>query len=818
MNSLWQDVRFGMRMLFKSPGITFAAILAFGVGIGANTAVFSVSNTYLRNPISFPEVDRIVMVLSHAPGQTEGWSEVSPANLQDWREQNHSFESLAAYTWEDVNLTGVGEPIKLQGFRVSANFFDVLRATPLLGRGFVAGEDQPGRERVAVLSAGLWRRQFGSDPNVVGRIVRLDGTSALSTSPWAHGSVQIVGVMNDKVRFPQSAEIWMPLALTPEAETLRNVHYLLPIGRLKPGVSLEQAQVEMNAIQARLQAAFPETEKGWGVQCIRLGDFVTGPGKGYMILLLCAVGFLLLIACTNVANLLLARSAARQNEFAIRVALGATRVRLIRQVLVESVLLAAGGVVAGLLLGSWWISLIRGAMPPEIERYIPAWDLVRLDRGVFLYTLAVALAAGIIAGLFPALHGSTSNLQETLREAGRGSGASVSRMRLRSSLVVVQVALSLVLLVGAALMAKGAQTLFSLNFKFDPESVLTFRVSLPDSKYTNGQQRAAFFNNLVDRLAGNAGVQTATVSTQIPFSGCCTDSFSIEDQPAQTGEFRTADFNSISPAYFRLLHVPVFDGREFNDHDNVDSAPVAIISENLAKKYWPGRSALGHRLKLGNENSKEPWATIVGVVGEITYNPWRHDILPGIYFPFSQRPWSSSRVSFRTSGDLKAFLPLVRASVASIDPNQPVYEIFSLDHVISDQILGLSYVAVLMGVTGLMALVLSAVGVSGVMAYSVAQRVHEIGIRMALGASPGSVLRMFIKYGLKVMVLGICIGLPVAFALARLLSSLLFGVQSTDFLSFFGGALVLGAVVLMACYIPAREATRVDPMVALRYE
>lgn len=807
MNSIWQDIRFGMRMLFKSPGITLAAIFAFGLGIGANTAVFSVSNTYLRNPISFPEVDRIVMVLGQAPGQTEGWSEVSPADLQDWREQNHSFESLAAYAWEDMNLTGVGEPVKIQGFRVSANFFDVLRATPYLGRSFVSGEDEPGREHVAVLSAGLWRRQFGSDPNVVGRIVRLDGTPT-----------QIIGVMNDKVRFPQSAEIWIPLALSPEVKTLRNVHYLSPIGRLKPSVSLEQAQAEMNAIQVRLQTSFPETEKGWGVLCFRLGDFVAGLGKGYMILLLCAVGFLLLIACTNVANLLLARSAARQNEFAIRVALGASRVRLMRQVLLESVLLSAGGAVAGLLLGSWWISLIRGAMPPEIERYIPAWDLVRLDRGVFLYTLAVALSAGILAGLFPALYGSSANLHETLKESGRGAGASAARMRLRSALVVAQVALSLVLLVGAGLMAKGVQTLFALNFKFNPEAVLTFRVALPDSKYATPQQRIAFFDDLIDRLAGSAGVQAAAAGTQIPFSGGDEDSFSIEGQPAQPGEFHTADFNNISPAYFRLLHVPIFDGREFNDQDTVEAAPVVIISENLAKKYWPGRSALGHRLKLGGENSKEPWATIVGVVGEITYNPWRHDILPGIYFPFRQRPWASSYVAFRASGNLKAFLPLVRAAVAGIDPDQPVYEIFPLDHVISDQILGLSYVAVLMGVTGLMALVLSAVGVSGVMAYSVTQRVHEIGVRMALGASPASVLRMFIKYGLKVMVLGMCVGLPVAFALARLLSSLLYGVQSTDFLSFFGGALLLSVVVLVACYIPAREATRVDPMVALRYE
>jgi putative ABC transport system permease protein len=802
MNSVLQDLRFGIRMLLKTPGITLAAILAFGVGIGANTATFSTANAFLLKPITFPEVDRIVMVLGRAPDQTEGWTDVSPADFRDWRAQTHSFESLAAYRWRDVNLTGVGEPVKIQGFSVSANFFDVLRARPELGRGFVAGEDQPGRDHVAVLSKNLWRRQFGSDPDVVGRIIRLDGVPT-----------QIVGVMSDKVRFPQSAEIWVPLALSPEAAALRNVRYLTPIGRLKPSISLEQARAEMNALQQHLQVTYPETEKGWGVQCMTISDFVAGPGKGYALMDLIAVAFLLLIACTNVANLLLARSAARQNEFAIRFALGASRSRVMRQVLVESVLLAIGGAAAGLLLGSWWVGLIRAAMPPEVERFIPAWDTVRLDSGAFLYTLAMALAAGIVAGLFPAFSGATDP-HTSLKQAGRGGGPSVSRMRLRSALVVVQVALSLVLLVGAALMAKGAQTLFGLNFQSNPESVLTFRVALPDSRYPKPEQRTAFFHSLVERLNGSAGVQAATVATQIPFSGGDPGSFSIEGRPLQPGEVNTADFASISPAYFRLLQMSAMEGREFDDHDTADSAPVAIISQSLAKKYWPGQSALGHRLKAG----EGPYATIVGVVGEITYNPWRHDHLPSVYFPFRQRSWRSSFVAVRTNSDPKALIPVIRAAVSGIDPEQPVYDVFPLDRFISNAILGLSYVAVLTGAVGLMALALSAVGVSGVMAYSVTQRVHEIGVRMALGANPRDVLTLFVKHGLKLLALGIALGLPIAFALARLLSSLLFGVQSSDFASFFGGALVLAAVVSLACYLPARQATRVDPMVALRYE
>src|SRR5271165_5366844 len=390
MHGFLQDIRYGLRMLAKAPGITLGAIFAFGLGIGANTATFSTANTFLLHPISLPQVDRLAMVLSCAPGQTEGWSEVSPAAFEEWRAQNHSFESLAAYEWDDVNLTGVGEPIKLQGFRVSANFFDVLRTRPFLGRTFVNGEDEPGRSQVVILGNGLWRRQFASDPGVIGRTIHLDGTAK-----------QIIGVMDEQVRFPISAELWTPLALSPQEKTSRIHHDLSPIGRLRPGITLAQAQTELNAIQDRLRASFPESETGWSVQTMRLCDFISCPGRGYDLMALIAVGFVLLIACSNVANLLLARSTARQNEFAIRIALGASRARLMRQVLIESVLLAIGGTLVGLLLGSWWISLIRLNMPPEVARYIPGWNQVRLDHQVFLYTLAVALIAGMLAGLVP---------------------------------------------------------------------------------------------------------------------------------------------------------------------------------------------------------------------------------------------------------------------------------------------------------------------------------------------------------------------------------------------------------------------------------
>lgn len=807
MDSLLQDVRFALRLLRKSPGFTAVAMFTLALGIGANTATYSVSNTYLGNPASLPQADRVFMLMNLAPGETEGRSEVSPADFLDWRAQSRSFESVSAFEWDDLNLTGVGDPIKVQGYRVTANFFDTLRVTPLLGRAFLANEDQPGQDREAVLSSGLWRRQFASDPDVVGRTIRLDGIPT-----------QIIGVMNDNVRFPINAELWIPMALTPQEKTQRTSHSVSPIGLLRPGVTVEQAQAEMRTIQDRLRLQFPDQEKGWTVKVVPVGEYVAGPGRSYMILLLCAVAFVLLIACTNVMNLLFARSTERQSEYAIRIALGATRTRLIRQALVESLLLAMGGLVAGLLLGSWWISLIRAGMPPEVARYIPSWDRVRLDGGVFLYTFAVACAAGLVAGLLPAFFGSTANPNDALKEFGRGQGLSVSRTRLRNIFVVVEIALSLVLLVGAALMSRGVQILFALNFKFEPQSVFVFQVALPSSRYGTPQQRNAFFENLTDRLNRTPGIKSCSVSSQVPFSGEASDSFSIEHRPLQPGEFQNANYIHVSPEFFRLFHISVTQGRELSAGDSAGTTPVAIVSESFAKRFWPDGDALGHRIKSGNDNSAELWASIVGVVSDVSYNPYRQDVPLAIYLPARQHDISDAYVSVRSDLDSKSLMPVIRTALSSVDPDQPMYDAMSFAHLISNQVLGLSYVAVLMSVIGLMALVLSAVGTAGVMAFAVAQRNHETGIRMALGARPKDILFMFLRQGLKLLTLGVAIGLPLSIALAKLLSGLLYGVHSDDLLSFLVGALLLNLAVVLACYIPARRASQCDPIIALRYE
>jgi putative ABC transport system permease protein len=807
LETLLQDTRYAFRIFKKSPAFTAVAVCTFALGIGANTATFSVSNTYFRNPLSIPNSDRVFMLLNLAPGQSEGWSGVSPADYTDLREQNHSFESIGAFDWADLNLTGVGDPLKVQGFRVSSNFFDILQVRPLLGRTFIPDEEQPGRDREAIISSGLWCRQFASDPNVVGRTVRLDGIPT-----------QIVGVMKNNLRFPMGAEIWIPLALSQPEKVQRSEHSLSPIGRLKQGVTPDQARAEARAIQDRLVAAYPEKETGWNFQLMTVSEFVSGPGPSYTLLCLCAVGFVLLIACTNVMNLLFARSTVRQSEYAIRVALGATRSRLIRQSLVESILLGLAGMLVGLLLGSWWISLIRGNMPPEVERFIPGWSRVRLDTGVFLYTFAVSLLAGIIAGLLPAFFGSSADPNDALKESGRGHGTSVSRARLRNALVVVEIALSLILLVGAALMSRGVQSLFALNFKFNPEAVFVFRVSLPDSRFATPAQRSAFFDNLSDRLNRAPGVQSSTTAMLVPFTGGDTSSFSIEYRPLQTGDAQYATFNQVSPSFFQVFHLSVVQGREFNDSDVASSAPVAIISESLAKRFWPIGTPLGHRIKTGHDNSTDPWATIVGVVPEITYDPWRHDDPPGIYFPLRQQPLSGAYVALRSNLDAQAVLPIIRTAVSNIDPDQPIFDAMPFRRLISNSIIGLTYVAVLMGVIGLMALVLAAVGVAGVMAFSVAQRRHETGIRMALGARPQDISSMFIRNGVKLLALGLLIGLPISFALARLISSLLYGVQSSDRASFLGGPLLLILAVFLACYIPARSASRVDPATILRSE
>lgn len=809
MHTLWLDIRYAVRLLRKSPGFAVAAVLTLALGIGANAAIFSVSNAFLRKPIWFPEIDRLVMVVNNLPGQSGDRNSVSPADYLAWKAESRSFEKMGAYEWSDVNLTGNGDPQKLAGANVTANFFYILQISPQLGRAFLPDEEQPGHDQEVILGHGLWVRQFGSDANILGKKVTIDGVSDT-----------VVGVMGDDFDFPTSVQVWLPMTLSDKEKTIRTDHYVWPAARLRPGVPLEQAQAEMAAIQGRIQKDFPSEEKGWDAQVLPISYFVSDRySRQYSMLLLVAVGFVLLIACANVANVQLARATARHKEFAVREAIGASRWRIIRQLLTESILLSLAGAAVGLLLANWAIKLVVSNMPPDVARYIAAWKHIQLDLDVLVYTIAIAVIAGVVSGLAPAFQGAKLDLSEQLKEGGRGGMVGKSRHLFRNALVVGEIAASLLLLVGAGLTVTGVRALLRAHQNLLPESLLTMRVTLPDSKYIERPQQREFYSRVLEQLNASPGVKAASVATDIPFGDeGMSDSFRVEGIPSQPGEIRFATINSVNPEFFDTMNIPLRDGRVFSDQDGADAPPVVVISERLARRFWPSESAVGKRVQSGAESSGKPWATVVGVVGDIRYKWMDEGNYPVIYFPYRQAPHQSSYIAVRAQGDPRAIVPAVRAVIAAVDPDQPIYEIKTLDRVISESVVGLSYVAVMMGVLGLIALVLAAVGVYGVMAYAVAERTHEIGVRLALGAQPREIMRLILSRGVFLLALGLAIGLPISYAFARLLASLIFGVSSTDAGVFFLITIFLAAISLAACYIPAHRAMSVDPIVALRYE
>ena len=809
LETFFQDIRYALRMLRKNPGFTAIAVLTLALGIGANTAVFSVASAFLRKPVSFPELNRLVMMLQLAPQETVGWSEVSPADYLDWKKQSHSFEELAGWQWFGWNLTGNGDPEKLAGARVSSNFFRTLGAMPAMGRPFKTDEEEAGRGQEVILSHGLWQRRFASDPHIVGKTATLD-----------HQNCDIVGVMGKDFNFPLAVEIWRPLALSPAEQTLRDKHYVVPVGRLKPGVSIQEATAEITAIEGRLQRQFPQTETGWNIKAMPIGVFVAGEiADEYCQLLIGAVLFVLLIACANVANLLFARAASRQKEIAVRRALGAGQMRIVRQLLTESLVLAFAGAAIGLLLGLWGIGLIRYYMPPEVETHLPMWKHVRIESDVFWYTVALTVFAGLISGLAPAFQTSRTDVHQELKEGGRGNTGGPARQRLRNTLVVVEVALSLILLVGAGLLTKGVRALLVVNQNLDPRQILTMHISLPDSKYETPQQKALFVSQMLGRFSAMPGVKDAAVATNVPFGVYETnENLSIQGQPAQPGQYRQANMEIVNSGYFRVMNIPLRQGRLLAETDGADQPPVAVVSQSFARRYFQEESPIGKFIKRGAEDSKSPWIRIVGVVGDIRYNFLGSKETPPIYLPYQQAPEGFCFMAIRTEGDPSLFAAAVRSQIQGIDPDQPVSRIMTLQKVISDGLVGFSYVAVMLSVLGIMALVFAAVGVYGVMAYSVTERTHEIGVRMALGAPKRAVLRLILRRGLIIATMGLSIGLPIAWALAQFMTSMFFGVSPTDFATFGGITLLMSLITLLACYLPARRAMQVDPIIALRYE
>ncbi|HEV3471346.1 MAG TPA: ABC transporter permease [Pyrinomonadaceae bacterium] len=804
---VWQDLRYGVRTLLKNPGFTAVAVVALALGIGANTAIFSVVNAVLLRPLPYRDPDRLVMVWED--NTKGGYPRNTPAaaNFLDWREQSRVFEGMAAIANQSFALTGAGEPERIDGRRVSASLFPLLGVEPLLGRVFLPEEDQPGAGRAVILSHGLWQRRFGSDPNITGKALTLNGESHT-----------VVGVMPAHFRFPaREDELWVPIAFTNEQAANRGTHYLQVVARLRPGVTVEQAQAEMSAIAARLQEQYPSQNTGVGAAVVPLHEQLVGDIRPALLILLGAVGFVLLVACANVANLLLARAAARHKEIAVRVALGASRMRLIRQFLTESLLLAAVGGLAGLLLSLWGVNLLRAFIPESISQV----GAVSIDAKVLGFTLLVSLLTGLIFGLAPATQASNFNLNETLKEGGRDSSAGSRGNRIRAVLVVAEVAVSLVLLIGAGLLINSFLRLRSVDPGFRADNLLTMRIVLPELKYPDQARRAAFYAEALRRIEALPGVESAAVTNWIPLvRQGDSNSFTVEGQPDPgPGRSPSVATRVVSPRYFDTMGIQLLRGRQFGEQDRADSPPVVIVSEAMARRSWPGADPVGKRMKMGGYNSDAPWMEVVGVVKDVRQFELTAEPRPQIYLHYEQPAFfRPSNLVVRTGADPLGLAATVRKTVWEIDKDQPVSNISTMEDVLSESISRQRFSMLLLGIFAGVALVLAAVGIYGVMSYSVAQRTHEIGIRMALGAQAADVLKLTVGQGLRLVLVGVAIGLAAAFALTRLMESLLYGVSATDPATLVTISLVLITVALLASYVPARRATKVDPLTALRYE
>ena len=808
--SLWQDIRYGGRMLGKSPGFAVTAVLTLALGIGSTTAVFSLCDAMLWKPVPLPHLESLVVLLQRVSESPNYWDSVSPADLEDVRRDVNVLQEIATWQGGLANMAGGdGDPERVIQTLTSANFFDVLESRPILGRTFQAGEDQPGRERVIVLSDRLWRRRYAADPAVIGRNVRLDDQN-----------YTIIGVMPASFDFPMASEIWTPHALTPEQRTARKFTNVVGIAHLKPGHTRAEAEAAIDNVAGRLAKAYPDTNKGRGMMAWTAQRFlVDGETEQYLMMLLGSVAFVLLIACVNVANLQFARATGRLREVAVRTALGAGRWRVIAQLVTESVLISVAGAVFGLLIAKWGINLMQAGMPPEIARYILGWKDISIDGRVLGFTLGAAVLSGILAGLAPAWQCSRPNLTDALKEGGRGGTVGGARHRLRNILVAAEVALAVVLLVGAGLMVRGFRSLVENGERLQPETVLTLRLTLTDNKYHSNFQRVAYYRDVLDRIRVIPGVLGATAVSALPYSDHSNGrAFTIEGRPVEPDKLPSGMYQLATAGYFETLHIPLRAGRYINDTDGPDTTKTVVISQHMADRYWKNQSPLGQHIRLGGADSKNPWLTIVGVVADVPHNPYDREPRRVMYVPFVQSPALWMDVGVRTATDPLAVAPAVTSAIRSVDREQPITEMQTMARAIHNRAIGLNYMAVLMGIFGVLALLLSAIGVYGVMAYMVSEQTHEIGIRMALGAERPNVLGMIFRKGMITIGVGLLIGLPIAWAFARLMASMIYGVQANDPISFTAIPLGLILAGALAIYIPARRATRIDPIIALRYE
>jgi len=796
MESFIQDLRFGARMLAKNPGFTLIAVLTLALGIGANTAIFSVVNGVLLKPLPYDQPGQLVQ-LWEDPGSGTRKNRIAPGAFLDWREHNTTFESLSVFGGANLNLTGVGEPERLNGVEVSACALEILRARPLLGRAFAPDEDQPGKDKVVVLTYRLWQRRWSGDAAIIGRTVQLGGQS-----------YTVIGVLPPNFLPWETAEFVIPYVFSPQAAQQRGMHFLRAFARLKPGVSVEQAQVELNAFAQRLKPLYPASKKDWGVTVVPLHEEITGQIKPTLLLLLGAVALVLLIACANVANLLLARASARQRELTIRAAIGAGRWRIVRQLLTESALLALLGALCGFLLAYWSVD----ALPRLITVNMPRAQEVSLDMRVLGFTLLVSLVTGLAFGLAPAYQAARLNLNGTLKESGRGS-LSNARNRLRGGLVVAEVALALMLMVGAGLLLKSFIRLSSVPPGFNPQNALTMGITLPEKKYPDAARRSAFFMQAIQRIEALPGVTAAGLTWTLPvIGGPPSNRFKIEGRKSEP-EGGDADFDYCTPNFFRALGIPLLKGRVFEAGDAAESPRVVIVNEALVRAYFPNEEPLGQRLRIENES----WE-IVGVVGDWRSRGLGEKVSPRYYMPQPFSKWGSGSLIVRTAGAPLALAESVRKAILTVDAEQPVANLRTLEDVIATSVAQRRLTLRLIGVFAVLALLLAALGLYGVMAYVVTLRTNEIGVRLALGAQTRDVLRMVVRQGMTLVGIGLLIGLIGAFSLTRFIAAQLYEMSPVDPATFALVSLLLTGVALLACYIPARRATKVDPLIALRHE
>jgi putative ABC transport system permease protein len=793
------DTRYAIRQLITTPGFTVVAVLTLAFGIGATSAIFSVVNTVMLQPLPYPQPDGLVRIFERVPQY--GRFSVAPANFLDWRRQSSVFERIAAYAGGTDTFIGSDGPERIPMASVSWDTFELLGVAPALGRSFRADEDLPKQNTVIVISHGMWQRRFGGDPGVLGRSVPLSG------SP-----VTIIGVMPPDFYFPsRDPEFWRPIAFDPASAT-RGGHFIGVIARLKPGVTVDQAGVEMRTIAERLAVQHPDSSANESAETIALHDLIVGPVRPMLLTLLAAVGVIVLIACANVANLLLVRASVREKEIAIRSALGAGRRRLVMQMLVESLVLALGGGALGVLLAYLAIGPIQTLSAGSIPR---ASELA-LDRTVLAFAVLVSLATGVIFGLVPAWQASRAGLGTVLKEGGRSSSTSGGRW-VRSTLLVAEVALSIVLLVGASLLLRSFAKLTSVDPGFTPDRVLAFRVALPLTAYPEDHVRVAFYDRLIEKLGSLPGVETAGMVQQLPMRGGYVLSFEIQGRPpARPGEELSANHRVVSPGYFRALGIPQLRGRALSDRDTSKAPMVAVVDQAFVQRHFPDEDPIGRGIDIGN--GTDGFYEIVGVVGDVHYSGLDAAAAPTMYVPFQQDVFSSMWMVVATRGEPAQMTGAVRQTVRGLDGSLPAFSIAPLADVVSESVAQRRFSMLLLGLFALVALFLAAVGLYGVVAYTVNQRTQEIGLRMAIGAKPGDVLRMVIGGGMKLAAIGVVIGIGGALALAGLVASMLYGVTPFDPASYAATAAVLLAVAALACWIPARRAMRVDPLVALRQE